>query len=697
MQLLSGFFNPSNQHNKLVHFMKVSTAIVILLLASGCTWLNDKDKSELPEEDLQIAPQAQFVITGQTGKAPLLVAFTDTSQAGSSSITSWQWDFGDGSTSSVQHPEYIFETEGDYTVTLTVTSVDGSDTSSIAGAINVTPADQLTKVTLVDENGFLITGANASSSTFDIIKQEMNDLEQLEITLGSNAESGVIRIRKEGYIDGLLFIQNSLSDQTKVLTLLDQLPAIKVDAYVGGQYSGIDGASVVLPADAFVFANGNSVTGVIDLYITPVDISDELKIKAFPGSFYGLPDESTIPAGEDLQQQLFSYGVVEFSFYQNGVELQLKEGLTADLKLPIYVSKNIYDEDLVIGGVIPLWILDEETGVWVQEGEGTIIANPLVASGFSLSTSTSHFSWFNVDAWAGSASGSGSSGGRSSCGLSITIIGADQGEFLSFSLTNGRITSAKSTLTQNILWDGTPIETSIPGGALLSAVVTQGEKTKQQYIVCFEPEKSVEIILEEAVPEFITWNAKAVPVFHRDTEDEPYAIISNDIVIGGHFINAAQVEVESSLVAESPFTLLNRRYRRGVDFLETDPSPTVINAVLSNDFGEDTRTTSIEYIAEHSPLLKYFFIVPSVEVSSIKYRWSVKGADSADVYYLGEDPTSIGLIVFHITDIDAEYIDNSQLLGLDGFVRIDFNNQYGQTVTISRLADLICAGEACTQ
>ncbi len=700
MRLLKGCFNPSAQLNNLVLITRLSLSIFILLLASGCSWLDGKDKSEPPAVIAEIAPQAQFSVAVQSGKAPLVVVFTDTSQAGSSSITSWQWDFGDGGTSALQNPQYTFEIHGTYTVTLTVSSADGTDTSSLAEAVVVAPADTTTKITVVGVRGFPITDVTASSSTFEIIDQNNNELDQFEIILTSNSESGVIRISKEGYIDGLLHLQNSELDQTKVLTLLDRLPPIKVDALMGGEYIGIDGATVVLPEEAFVNANGESVTGTIDLYITPVDISDELKIKAFPGSFYGMPDESTIPAGEDLQQQLFSFGVAAFSFYQNDEKLQLKDGLNAELKLPIYASKDIYDEDLVIGGVIPMWILDEETGVWVQEGQGTIIANPLVASGFSLKSSTTHFTWFNTDIWAYSPSGAGGSGssvGPGSCRLTITIIGAVEDEYLSFSLTNGFVSTARSTLTQNILWDSFPIETSIPVGALISAVVTQGEKTKQQNLLCFEANASVEIILEEAAPEFVTWNLEALPVFNRETPNDPYTIISNDIIIGGHFINTSQVEVESSLVVNSPFSLLNRRYKRGVVFLETDPSPTIIRAVLSNDFGQDERVTPIEYIAEHSPLLAYFYVVPSLDGVGLEYRWSVEGADSADVYYLGEDPTSIGAIAFRIVDIDADFIVNGQLSGLDGFVRIDFNNQYGQTVKIGRLADLLCSGEACPQ
>jgi len=701
MQLSTGsVYQVINQRKKLLSLRHFSLFVVIVLYLSGCDLIkkNKSTSTQLPE--VQVSPQAEFSLSIQTGKAPLLVEITDGSIAGSSSITSWSWDFGDGGTSEMQNPQYTFETEGSYVVTLTVTSADGSNTLSIADAVTITPADTVIKVTLVDVRGLPITGAVASSNTFEMINQVENDLDQFEMTLGSKAESGVIRITKEGYIDGLLYLQHSQLNQTKILTLLNRLPPIKVNAQMGGEYTGIDGATVVLPVNAFVNANAENVSGTIDLYITPVDISDELKIKAFPGSFYGLPDESTIPVGEDLQQQLFSFGVVEFSFYQNGEELKLKEGLIAELTLPIYASKDIYEDDLVIDGIIPMWILDEETGVWVQEGEGIIVANPLVDSGFSLRTSTTHFTWFNTDIWSNSSSGSGTtgpSGSRSSCRLSITIIGAEEGKELSFSLTNSFFSTAISTLTQNLIWDTFPIETSIPVGALISAVVKQGDKIKQQNVLCFEAEASVEIVLEEAAPEFVDWNIEALPVFHRDTVNDPYKIISNDIVVGGHFINAKQVEVESSLVVDSSFMLLDRRYKRDIVFLESDPTPTFINAVIANDFGEDRNVTSIEYVAEHSPLLAYFYVVPSLDGVGIEYRWSVNGADSADVYYLGEDPTSLGTLVFRISDIDAETIINGQLVGLDGFVRIDFNNQYGQTVKIGRIADLFCSGESCPQ
>ena len=52
--------------------------------------------------------------------------FTDTSFDSDGAIVSWDWDFGDGNTSIVQHPGHTYATEGDFIVSLTVTDDDGA-------------------------------------------------------------------------------------------------------------------------------------------------------------------------------------------------------------------------------------------------------------------------------------------------------------------------------------------------------------------------------------------------------------------------------------------------------------------------------------------------------------------------------------------------------------------------------------------
>jgi len=59
----------------------------------------------------------------------LTVSFNDESQDFDGYITSWSWNFGDGSTSSNQNPIHTYSSYGTYMVTLTVTDNDGLSTS----------------------------------------------------------------------------------------------------------------------------------------------------------------------------------------------------------------------------------------------------------------------------------------------------------------------------------------------------------------------------------------------------------------------------------------------------------------------------------------------------------------------------------------------------------------------------------------
>ena len=73
----------------------------------------------LPLEDCIIDDgvlQASFVADGNTGAFPFTVNFTDTSTGGADR---WLWDFGDGTTSTLQNPSHEYETGGTFTVTLT--------------------------------------------------------------------------------------------------------------------------------------------------------------------------------------------------------------------------------------------------------------------------------------------------------------------------------------------------------------------------------------------------------------------------------------------------------------------------------------------------------------------------------------------------------------------------------------------------
>jgi PKD repeat protein len=81
-----------------------------------------------------LAPAAAFSGTPRIGPPPLAVTFTD---ASANSPTSWSWHFGDGGTSTSQHPTHSFTTAGRHTVSLTATNSRGSNTTTRTNYVTV--------------------------------------------------------------------------------------------------------------------------------------------------------------------------------------------------------------------------------------------------------------------------------------------------------------------------------------------------------------------------------------------------------------------------------------------------------------------------------------------------------------------------------------------------------------------------------
>ncbi len=90
--------------------------------------LND-DGSEIERRSIDITytngvdNDVYFSADVTTGMPPLTVHFTDESRA--TGVTAWYWEFGDGQTSTEQHPTHVYTEDGTYTVRLTITTPGG--------------------------------------------------------------------------------------------------------------------------------------------------------------------------------------------------------------------------------------------------------------------------------------------------------------------------------------------------------------------------------------------------------------------------------------------------------------------------------------------------------------------------------------------------------------------------------------------
>ncbi|HWQ66073.1 MAG TPA: PKD domain-containing protein, partial [Methanospirillum sp.] len=77
---------------------------------------------------------AGFMVNSTHGEAPMTVQFTDTS---SGTPTAWFWKFGDGTQSSLQHPQKTYLKPGTYTVSLYARSSKSSNLKQERGLIRV--------------------------------------------------------------------------------------------------------------------------------------------------------------------------------------------------------------------------------------------------------------------------------------------------------------------------------------------------------------------------------------------------------------------------------------------------------------------------------------------------------------------------------------------------------------------------------
>ena len=79
-------------------------------------------------------PVANFTGTPQAGCSPLIVVFQDQSTG---SPTAWNWNFGNGNTSILQNPTATYFTPGTYTISLTASNANGSNTLTRTQYISV--------------------------------------------------------------------------------------------------------------------------------------------------------------------------------------------------------------------------------------------------------------------------------------------------------------------------------------------------------------------------------------------------------------------------------------------------------------------------------------------------------------------------------------------------------------------------------
>ncbi len=145
----------------------VSTATDVVNAESGTGWdrwsgYGMVDAAAAVGGGEPVAPTAAFSGVPVSGYAPLSVSFNDQS---SGIPTSWNWNFGDGATSTAQNPTHVYDTVGTYTVTLTAANDVGSDAEVKSAYITVLDPGSVTDVTATGETSVIGTVSGSYLNT----------------------------------------------------------------------------------------------------------------------------------------------------------------------------------------------------------------------------------------------------------------------------------------------------------------------------------------------------------------------------------------------------------------------------------------------------------------------------------------------------------------------------------------------------
>ncbi|UWX56073.1 PKD domain-containing protein [Maribacter litopenaei] len=133
------------------HTFATADVYTVTLTVTDDGGLEDSDTITITASDPNGAPIAVATADISEGTVPLEVSFTGDQSTDDVGISTYSWDFGDGSSSSDMNPIHTFVGEGTYQVVLTVADANGlEDTDTIT--ITVNPSTNMAPVAVATSN-----------------------------------------------------------------------------------------------------------------------------------------------------------------------------------------------------------------------------------------------------------------------------------------------------------------------------------------------------------------------------------------------------------------------------------------------------------------------------------------------------------------------------------------------------------------
>lgn len=222
-----------------------------------------------------------------------------------------------------------------------------------------------------------IVDANVSVAG-EMVQTDENGIYRL-LNIDLSNDGTLIKVEKEGYFNAFQFVNGEPGENSYLETAMVLKEAKSFDSTSESTVNVGGGSSVTFKANSITQANGQDYQGEVIVYTHWYDPSSPELASTMPGDL----------RGRDLNNQnvqLLTYGMMAVELESpNGEELQLAENTTATLTFPIVTGSNATDYTS-----IPMWHLDEDSGIWLEEGSANVETDRITAE-------VSHFSFWNCD------------------------------------------------------------------------------------------------------------------------------------------------------------------------------------------------------------------------------------------------------------------------------------------------------------
>ena len=231
---------------------------------------------------------------------------------------------------------------------------------------------------VINENGDPVADAAVTLNGNNTTTDERGKFIIQDVSM--NRKGTFVQIEKAGYFPGSnrFFPRDGSLNQVRII-LLDKTNIGSFSGSNGGLISSSENISLDFPANSIVNADGELHEGEVQVAARFIDPTDENIYEIMPGDLQGVNSNS-----EEVILSSFGMMAVELED-NNGAPLNLGNDKKASLSFPIP------DELLSnASNTIPLWYFSDEYGIWVQQGEATLIDEKYVGE-------VSHFSFWNCD------------------------------------------------------------------------------------------------------------------------------------------------------------------------------------------------------------------------------------------------------------------------------------------------------------